>query len=94
MASDVDITSSISDLQRIYSQTSKDEDKDTLYKELLVKYQEAQKKIEELEGDKAKSKLPSKDEVESMSGMLDLISKLDASTIEKLNKFSKLNERK
>ena len=66
---------------------------DEVYNELLKKYEHALVKIHELEtqvNSNTQSKVPSKDDVEAMSGMLDLINKLDDSTIEKLNKFGNM----
>jgi len=76
----------VKSLQQAYNQST---DKDKLYKDLLEDYKVAKQRIVELEKDleDKSSKLPSKDEVEAMAGMLDLVSKLDESTIEKLSKF-------
>lgn len=77
----------IAKLQSTYQTSS---EKDQLYQELLNEYEKAKRRIDELEEELKKqsiSQLPSKDEVESMSSMLDLISKLDETTIEKLSKF-------
>ena len=64
------------------------------YKKLAKKYEEAlvlietlKSKIEELQ----KNKLPSKDEVESMSAMLDLLDKFDPKTLEKINSLNGIN---
>jgi len=89
MADNMDISKSIAGLQSQYDQQSSNDGKDKMYQELLQKYEVAQKRIEELETEKNKSKLPTKDEIEAMSGMLDLVNKLDTSTIEKLTKFGK-----
>ncbi len=72
-----------------YKNTSQVEKKDALYEELLADYKKAKDRITELEQKLAenKTKLPSRDEVETMSSMIDLISKLDESTIEKLSRF-------
>lgn len=60
------------------------------YRELLEEYSKAmgvieqlKQKIEELQ----RNKLPSKEEVESMSAMLDVMNKLDPETIDKINKL-------
>ena len=80
------IEDQIAKLQSTYQSAA---DKDMLYAELLEKYKKAQLRIEELESELKNRvpNLPSKDDVEAMSGMLDLISRLDESTIEKLNRF-------
>jgi len=83
----LDISDSIADLQKSYTKATSSTDKDRLYNDLLTKLDAAQKRIDELEREKKSSKMPSKDEVEAMSGMLDLINKIDTSTIEKLNKL-------
>ena len=72
-----------------YKNTSQVEKKDALYEELLADHKKAKDRITELEQKLAenKTKLPSRDEVETMSSMIDLISKLDESTIEKLSRF-------
>ena len=72
-----------------YKNTSQVEKKDALYEELLADYKKAKDRITELEQKLAenKTKLPTRDEVETMSSMIYLISKLDESTIEKLSRF-------
>ena len=62
------------------------------YRRLADKYEEAlglietlRTKIDELQN----SKLPSKDEVESMSAMLDVLNKLDIKTLDKLSMLGK-----
>lgn len=83
----MNIEGEITKLQNAYQASA---EKDKLYKELLDEYERAKKRIEELEQalkSQGGNQLPSKDEVESMSSMLDLISKLDEATIEKLSKF-------
>ena len=79
----------ISKLRETYRKESQAKDKDKLYDDLLQEYKEAKARIVELEHEleESKTKLPSKDEVETMSSMIDLIGKLDESTIEKLSKF-------
>lgn len=79
----------IDKLRKMHRETSQEKDKDKLYDDLLQEYKEAKARIAELEQELKdnKTKLPSKDEVETMSSMIDLIGKLDESTIEKLSKF-------
>jgi len=63
---------------------------ETSYKELLRKYEEALVVIETLKmqvEEVEKKKLPTKDEVESISAMLDLFSKLDPDTINKIERL-------
>jgi hypothetical protein len=82
------IEDQIAKLQSAYKVSSK---KDEMYEELLEQYKVAQKRIQELEAElsaKTSSSLPTKDEVDTMTSMVELISKLDADTIEKLSKFS------
>jgi chromosome segregation ATPase len=62
------------------------------YQKLSEKYEEALKlietlrtKIDELQG----SKMPTKDEVESMSAMLGILDKLDIKTLDKLTELGK-----
>ena len=77
----------ITKLQKAYQGSV---EKDRLYEELLEDYKIAKKRIEELEEKvqaNSSNQLPTKDDVEAMSGMLDLINKLDDATIEKLSKF-------
>ena len=77
----------ITKLQKAYQGSV---EKDKLYEELLEDYKIAKKRIEELEEKvqaSSNNQLPTKDDVEAMSGMLDLINKLDDATIEKLSKF-------
>jgi ribulose 1,5-bisphosphate carboxylase large subunit-like protein len=57
------------------------------YRKLADKYEEAMKLIETLKSkieDLQKNKIPTKDEVESMSAMLDLLDKFDPKTLEKI----------
>lgn len=77
------------DIKKLQVNYTKSADKDTAYAELLEEYKKAQEKIKKLEAEleKKANQMPSKDEVETMSSMLDLISKLDEPTIEKLNRF-------
>ena len=82
-----ELINSIADLQKNYKKTDTIQEKDKLYQELLEKYEAAQKRIDELESEKNRAKLPTKDEVDTMASMLDLINKLDEGTIEKLNRF-------
>jgi len=64
------------------------------YKRLSEKYEKAMEVIElqktQLEEYK-RNKLPTKDEVDTISSMLDLISKLDDNTMQKIEKFGKKN---
>lgn len=87
--SDPDIDQQITKLVQEFDKITSSTEKDKLYKELLAKYETAQKRISELESELKKNKLPTKDEVDAMSSMLDLVTKLDEATIEKLNKFGK-----
>lgn len=83
----MNIEEQVAKLQESYK-VAASADKGKLYQELLDKYHVAQQKIEDLEKQlKSRNNLPSKDEVETMSSMLDLIGKLDETTIEKLSKF-------
>lgn len=62
------------------------------YRKLSKKYEEALMLIETLKSkidDLQNSKLPTKDEVESMSAMLDVLNKLDIKTLDKLSTFGK-----
>lgn len=62
------------------------------YKKLSDKYEEALKLIETLKEkieEMQSNKLPSKDEVESMSAMLDVLNKLDIKTLDKLSTLGK-----
>lgn len=84
-----DINQQIAKLGQDFDKLTSLSEKDRLYKELLAKYDIAQKRINELESELKANKLPTKDEVDAMSSMLDLVTKLDEATIEKLNKFGK-----
>jgi len=86
---DNNLIESIAELQKKYDRTESSAEKEKLYQEVLSKLEIAQKRIEELETENSKPKLPSRDEVETMSSMVDLISKLDETTIEKLNRFGR-----
>lgn len=80
----------IKKLKESYDNASASKNKDLLYADLLEKYRAALEKIVDLQSEltkKNKDTLPSKSDVEAMSSMVDLISKLDDSVIEKLNKF-------
>lgn len=62
------------------------------YKKLSEKYEEALKIIETLRAkidELQNNKLPSKDEVESISAMLDVLNKLDIKTLDKLSSIGK-----
>lgn len=66
------------------------------YQKLSEKYEEALKlietlraKIDELQG----NKMPTLDEVESMSAMLDILNKLDIKTLDKLTELGKHNQK-
>lgn len=87
--SEPDINQQIVNLAKEYDKLTSSSEKDRRYKDLLEKYNIAQKRINELETELKKDKLPTKDEVDAMSSMLDLVTKLDEATIEKLNKFGK-----
>ena len=63
------------------------------YKKLSEKYEQALKLIETLKSkiDELESnKIPSKDEVESISAMLDVLNKLDIKTLDKLSMIGKI----
>ncbi len=64
------------------------------YEKLAEKFEDAMRlvevmksKINELES----NKMPTKDEVESISSMLDLLGKLDDNAISRINKLGKMN---
>jgi hypothetical protein len=62
------------------------------YKKLSEKYEEALKLIETLRAkinELQSEKIPSKDEVESISAMLDVLNKLDIKTLDKLSMIGK-----
>lgn len=88
---DKDITTQIKALKDAHDRRSSDQGKDELYNQLLDKYASSLEKILDLEREiselKSKSAMPTKDDVDAMSGMLDLINKLDDATIAKLNQF-------
>lgn len=57
------------------------------YEKLAIKFEQAMKLIESMKSKLAEyenNKIPSKDEVESMSAMLDILNKLDIKTLDKL----------
>ena len=67
------------------------------YKNLAKKYEEAISLIEILRAkidDLEKNKLPTKDEVESMSAMLDVLNKLDIKTLDKISMLGKAEKNK
>ncbi len=69
----------------------------TQYKKLAEKYEEALKLIETLRtkiDELQSSKIPSKDEVESMAAMLDVLNKLDIKTLDKLTMLDKGGQNK
>lgn len=62
------------------------------YKKLSEKYEEALKIIETLRSkidELQNNKIPSRDEVESISAMLDVLNKLDIKTLDKLSALGK-----
>ena len=62
------------------------------YKDLIIKYEKAMEIIEEqriMLDEYRRNKLPSKDEVDTISSMLDLINKLDDNTLDKISKLNK-----
>lgn len=66
----------------------KNEDKRNEYDNLLKLSQELVKKIKNIQSESpSENKLPTKDEIESISMMLDVINKIDYTTLDKLNKF-------
>ena len=69
---------------------------DAQYKKLAEKYEEALKLVETLKSkidDLQNNKIPSKDDVESMSAMLDVLNKLDIKTLDKLSSLGKKDEK-
>jgi hypothetical protein len=75
--------------QANFSETAESE-KAKRYDSLLEKYVQAIKIIEQLKmriDEVGKDKLPTKDEVESIGAMLDLVNKLDIKTLDKLNQL-------
>lgn len=90
MSDATDLSSEIEILRGQYTSKNKMQEKDTAYNDLLSKYEQALQRISDLESQLSatkSNKMPSKEDVDTMSSMLDLINKLDDSTIEKLNKF-------
>lgn len=86
----VNLGSVISELKSSYAGFNERKDKAAAYDELLNKYQQSIEIIEQLKHqieELQKNKLPTKDEVESISSMLDLINKLDAKTLNKINRL-------
>ena len=75
--------------QEIVFSKIKEEDKLSHYDELLRAYSIALENYARLlkESEKSTQNMPSKKDLESMGAMLDLISKIDTTTLEKLNKF-------
>lgn len=62
------------------------------YEKLAIKFEQAMKLIESMKSKLAEyenNKMPSKDEVESMSAMLDILNKLDIKTLDKLTMLDK-----
>lgn len=88
----VDISKTINDLIASLKSSKMTEDfSKGNYQKLLKKYEEAIRVIETLKSqidELQKKKLPTKDEVESISSMLDLINKLDPKTMKKINLLS------
>ena len=82
-----DIDSEIAKLSEHYKSKQVIAEKDKAYEELLTMYKHATEEIARLKSDTNTGKLPSKSDIDSMSGMLDLINKLDVETIEKLNRL-------
>lgn len=79
---------------KAYLEVSKDTPAPTpeQYRKLGQKYEEALKLIEILKAEVEEAqanKLPTKDEVESMSAMLDVLNKLDIKTLDKLSMLGK-----
>jgi len=65
------------------------------YEKLAEKFEEAMKLIEVLRtkiSELESNKMPSKDDVESMSAMLDLLGKLDTSSINRISKLGKMTK--
>jgi hypothetical protein len=76
----------------ITSQDKNNDFNEKSYKELLAKYEESLGVIEVLKAkivELERGKLPTKDEVESISAMLDLVSKLDTTTLNKIERLGK-----
>lgn len=66
------------------------------YRKLSEKYEEALRIIETLRAkidDLQSNKIPSKDEVESISAMLDVLNKLDIKTLDKLSTLGKVSSK-
>ena len=64
----------------------------TEYEDLLSKYEILLREntlLKEEIKQAVSNKIPSRDEIESISGMLDLINKIDSSTIEKIERFNR-----
>ncbi len=84
-----DLSKTISDLIASLKSSKLNEDfSKANYQKLLEKYEESIQVIESLKSqldELQKKKLPTKDEVESISSMLDLINKLDPEMIKKIN---------
>ena len=83
-----EITSLIASLKATVAYSEDETDKKVVkMRELLIKayatIEAQQEKIRTLEG----NKIPSKDEVESMSAMLDILNKLDIKTLDKLTEL-------
>lgn len=84
----VDLGSVIAELKSSLAGFRESKTKKDAYDDLLQKYEESIKVIEQLKQrieELQKNKLPTKDEVESISSMLDLIGRLDSKTLNKIN---------
>jgi hypothetical protein len=65
------------------------------YDKLAEKFEEALRMIEVLKGkiiELESNKMPTKDDVESMSAMLDLLGKLDDNSISRLNRLGSMSK--
>lgn len=65
------------------------------YDKLAEKFEEALRLIETLKGkilELESNKMPTKDDVESMSAMLDLLGKLDENSISRLNRLGNMSK--
>ena len=84
-----DIDETIKELGSRYNATE-DNKKNELHSKLLEDYKIALEEIARLKeqlASSSKSELPSKDEVDTMASMIDLLSKLDNDVIDKIGKL-------
>lgn len=86
----VNLGSVIAELKSSYASFLENKNKATAYDDLVEKYKESIEVIEQLKHqieELQKNKLPTKDEVESISSMVDLLNKLDTKTLNKINRL-------